>query len=69
MSTRKLDTKCIATLRNNAEGIKVEHSSEDTVSRNALLNGNGGVPSGLVERHTDNHEYCKICNNMTSLPQ
>ena len=48
--------KCIATLRNNAEGIKVEHSSEVTVPRNALLNKNGVAPSGLVERHTDNHE-------------
>ena len=56
MSTRKLDTKSIATLRNNAEGIKIEHSSWVTVPRNVLLNENGAVPSGLVEYHTDNHE-------------
>jgi hypothetical protein len=53
MSTRKLVVKCIATLRNNAEGIKEEHSSEVTLPRNALLNGKG---RGMVERHTDNHE-------------
>ena len=56
MSTRKLVAKCIATLLNNAEGIKFEHSSEVTVPRNALLNDNGIVSRGLVERHTANHE-------------
>jgi hypothetical protein len=69
MSTGKLVAKCIATLCNNAEGIKFKHSSEVIVSRNALLNGNGGVPRGLVERHKNYHEYCKICNNMTHLLQ
>jgi hypothetical protein len=48
--------KRIATLSNNAEGIKVERSSEVTVPRNALLNKNGVAPSGLVERHTDSQE-------------
>ena len=63
--TRMLVLKSIATLRNKAAVMRVEHSSEVTVPRNALLNEYGVAYSELFKRHTNNHDYSKNCNNST----